>query len=84
MSSGEDTLYLHTHIGPGVNPGTLYIVIDFDDKHMYFMDDSYVDMFNNVFGDDWAELFLHWANKEYEHQLKRIFNEIDWKITGVN
>ena len=88
MSSGEDTLYLHTHKGPDNNPSTLFIVIerynDFDDKHMYFMDDSYVDMFNNVFGDDWAELFLHWANKEYEHKLKRIFNEIDWEITGVN
>ena len=87
MSSGEDTLYIHTKKGPGNNPGMLYIVIehynDFDDKHMYFMDDSYVDMFYNVFGDNWAELFLHWANNEYKDKLKSTFNEINWKITGV-
>ena len=87
MSSGEDTLYIYTD---NVRPGATFFVDlvyhdEVDGKHLYFNDDKYIGEFSNVFGDDkWSELFLNWVNKEYESKLKRYFNEIDWKITGVN
>ena len=87
MSSGEDTLYIYTD---NVRPGATFFVDlvyhdEVDGKHLYFNDDKYIGEFSNVFGDDkWPELFLNWVNKEYESKLKRYFNEIDWKITGVN
>ena len=86
MSSGEDTLYCYTD---NVRFGaTFFIDISYydevDGKHLYFNDDKYIEEFSNVFGDNWAELFLNWVNKEYEPKLKREFNEIDWKITGVD
>ena len=85
MSSGEDTLYIYTD----GQYSTFFIDIsyydDVDGKHLYFNDDKYIEEFSNVFGKEkWAELFLNWANKEYEPRLKRYFNEIDWKITGVD
>jgi hypothetical protein len=89
MSSGEDTLYIYTNSTDSYRPGATFFVDlayndDVDGKHLLFYDEKYIEEFSNVFGDDWAELFLHWANKEYEHKLKRVFNEIDWEITGVN
>ena len=87
MSSGEDTLYFYTD---NVRFGaTFFIDISYydevDGKHLYFNKDKYIEEFSNVFGKDkWAELFLKWVNKEYEPKLKREFNEIDWKITGVD
>jgi len=89
MSSGEDTLYIHTDSTDSYRPGATFFVDlayndDVDGKHLVFYDEKHIEEFSNVFGDNWAELFLHWANKEYEHKLKRYFNEIDWKITGVN
>ena len=87
MSSGEDTLYIYTD---NVRFGaTFFIEISYydevDGKHLYFIDDKYIEEFSNVFGKEkWAELFLNWVNKEYEPKLKREFNEIDWKITGVD
>ena len=85
MSSGEDTLNMYTD----GQYSTFFIDIsyydDVDGKHLYFHDDKYIEEFSNVFGKEkWAELFLNWANKEYEPRLKRYFNEIDWKITGVD
>ena len=85
MSSGEDTLYIYTD----GQYSTFFIDIsyydDVDSKHLYFNDDKYIEEFSNVFGKEkWAELFLNWVNKEYEPKLKREFNEIDWKITGVD
>lgn len=89
MSSGEDTLYIYTDSTDSYKPGATFFVDlayndDVDGKHLWFNDEKYIEEFSNVFGDNWAELFLHWANKEYEHKLKRYFNEIDWEITGVN
>ena len=90
MSSGEDTLYIYTDSTDNVRPGATFFVDlvyhdEVDGKHLYFNDDKYIGEFSNVFGDDkWSELFLNWVNKEYESKLKRYFNEIDWKITGVN
>lgn len=89
MSSGEDTLYIYTDSTESYRPGATFFVDlayndEVDGKHLLFYDEKYIEEFSNVFGDNWAELFLHWANKEYEHKLKRYFNEIDWKITGVN
>ena len=85
MSSGEDMLYIYTD----GQYSTFFIDIsyydDVDGKHLYFNHDKYIEEFSNVFGKEkWAELFLKWVNKEYEPKLKREFNEIDWKITGVN
>jgi hypothetical protein len=90
MSSGEDTLYIYTDSTDNVRPGPTFFVDlvyhdEVDGKHLYFNEDKYIEEFSNVFGDDkWSELFLNWVNKEYEPKLKRFFNEIDWKITGVN
>jgi phage repressor protein C with HTH and peptisase S24 domain len=89
MSSGEDTLYIYTDSTDSYRPGATFFVDlayndDVDGKHLLFYDEKHIEEFSNVFGDDWAELFLHWANKEYEPKLKRYFNEIDWEITGVN
>jgi hypothetical protein len=86
MSSDENTLYIYTS---KYNLIPFFIDIsyydDVDSKHLYFNDDKYIEEFSNVFGKEkWAELFLNWANKEYEPRLKRYFNEIDWKITGVD
>jgi len=88
MSSGEDTLYIYCDNSDGNGIAEFFIDLSYydevDGKHLYFYKDKYIEEFSNVFGDNWAELFLHWVNKEYEPKLKRIFNEIDWKITGVN
>ena len=86
MSSDENTLYIYTS---KYNLIPFFIDIsyydDVDSKHLYFNDDKYIEEFSNVFGKEkWAELFLNWVNKEYEPRLKRYFNEIDWKITGVD
>ena len=87
MSSGEDTLYIYTDSTDSYRPGATFFVElndDVDVKHLWFYDEKHVEEFSNVFGDNWAELFLNWVNKEYEPKLKREFNEIDWKITGVD
>jgi hypothetical protein len=89
MSSGEDTLYIYTDSTDNVRPGATFFVDlvyhdEVDGKHLYFNEDKYIEEFSNVFGDNWEELFLNWVNKEYKPKLKRFFNEIDWKITGVN
>ena len=89
MSSGEDTLYIYTDSTDNVRPGATFFVDlvyhdEVDGKHLYFNEDKYIEEFSNVFGDNWEELFLNWVNKEYKSKLKRFFNEIDWKITGVN
>lgn len=81
MSSGEDTLSIYDSKFDTL----LFIDISDYDKHVYFRSSKYVDEFSNVFGEDiWAELFLNWANKEYEPKLKRLFNEIEWEITGID
>jgi hypothetical protein len=89
MSSGEDTLYIYTDSTDSYRPGATFFVDlayndDVDGKHLLFYDEKHIEEFSNVFGDNWAELFLHWSNKEYEPKLKKYFNEIDWAITGVN
>lgn len=85
MSSGEDTLYIYDSKFNTLMFIDLSDKYSFNDKHLYFRGNGYVDEFSNVFGyDTWAELFLNWANKEYEPKLKSEFNEIDWEITGVD
>jgi len=88
MSSGEDTLNIYCDNSDGNGRSQFFIDLSYydevDGKHLYFYNDKYIEEFSNVFGDNWDELFLHWVNKEYEPKLKRYFNEIDWKITGVN
>ena len=89
MSSGEDTLYIYTDSTDSYRPGATFFVDlayndDVDGKHLLFYDEKHIEEFSNVFGDNWAELFLNWVNKEYEPKLKRYFNDIDWEITGVN
>ena len=84
MSSDENTLYIYTS---KYNLIPFFIDIsyydDVDSKHLYFNASNYIGEFTSVFGDKWSELFLNWVNKEYEHKLKKHFNEIDWEITGV-
>jgi len=89
MSSGEDTLYIYTDSTDSYRPGATFFVDlayndDVDGKHLLFYDEKHIEEFSNVFGNNWAELFLNWVNKEYEPKLKRYFNDIDWEITGVN
>jgi len=89
MSSGEDTLYIYTDSTDSYRPGATFFVDlayndDVDGKHLLFYDEKHIEEFSNVFGGNWAELFLNWVNKEYEPKLKRYFNDIDWEITGVN
>jgi hypothetical protein len=89
MSSGEDTLYIYTDSTDSYRPGATFFVDlayndDVDGKHLLFYDEKHIEEFSNVFGDNWAELFLNWVNKEYEPKLKSFFNQIDWEITGVN
>jgi len=52
-------------------------------RHLYFNSDSIPENLNQVFGERWAELMLHWFNREYKKQLISMFNAIDWEINGV-
>jgi hypothetical protein len=88
MSSGEDTLYIYCDNSDGNCRAEFFIDLSYydevDGKHLYFYNDKYIEEFSNIFGDNWAELFLDWVNKEYEPKLKLVFNELEWKITGVD
>lgn len=53
------------------------------DRHLYLATDSMSDSLYTVFGERWAELMLHWFNREYKKQLISMFNAIDWEINGV-
>ena len=81
MSPDESTVYIINLKDEIVAFFNVYYQTD--EKHL-FLEDKYISNLSAVFGDDkWAELFLNWINKQYEEKLKYMFNDIFWKITGV-